>query len=436
MKRHKKRADITQSTLTTNILFVLFLLVVYRLGSHIPLPGVNINILNQMTQYYSRGIFGTFNVLTGGSLGRMSILTLNIMPYITASILMQLFSILFKELAELKKSGSEGRKKIDLYARCFAVFIAMVQGYGIAKGLESFTHNGIVLVENVSFLFRLVAVLCLVSGTVIMMWFADQINTRKLGNGSSIIIFVSIVSGLIPSFISLLQMARDSIVSIQFVFLALMSLLVIVALIVLIETAERRITIYHPRKQVGNKIYSSNQTYLPLKLNIAGVIPPIFANSLLLFPVMVVGFQKKSFLQPIVENYLVQGKPLYIFFDIILIFFFCYFYGSIVFNSKETADNLRKTGSYIVGVRPGVNTSKYLTTIVNKLAFVGATYISFICVIPEFIITQCNIPLYIGGTSILIVISVVLELSTKIRVYLLNQKYKHLSNRVNIMMLG
>jgi len=418
------------------ILFTLLLLVIYRLGSHIPLPGVNVDALNSIMKNHTGGILGMFNVLTGGSLGRMSIFTLNIMPYITASIVIQLITSISKEFSELRKSGEAGRQKINFYSKCLAVMVAIFQGYGIAVGLETFSYQGVELISDPGYLFRLTATLCLMSGTVIVIWFADQIALKGIGNGSSVIIFAGIVSGFIPACGTLLRMGHDGALSIQFIFICIISVLLLVGFIVFVETSQKRIKIQYPSRQVGNKMFAGESSYLPMKINMAGVIPPIFASSLLLLPTTVVGFQdasSSSILQTTIATYLGQGKPLYISLYVLLIFFFCYFYSSIIFNPEETADNLRKSGAYVAATRPGKQTSQYLKKIISRLNFVGASYIAFVCAIPELAIAKFSVPFYIGGTSVLIVIGVVLEISSQIQSHLFSKRYERFNNKVNIM---
>lgn len=436
MKKKNRREDVTNDNvdLVKKILFILLALVAYRLGSHIPLPGINTDVLGDIMLTHSKGMLGMFNVLTGGSLGRMSIFTLNIMPYITASIVMQLVTVISKEFADLRKS-SEGARKMGFYTKALAMFLAVFQGYGITLGLEVLAHKGIALVSEPGHLFKLTATICLLSGTVIVIWLADQISSKNIGNGSSIIIFTGIVSGLIPSCAALFQMGRNGVISTHVILLCTTSVILLVAFIVFMETSEKRIALYHPRRQVGNKMYAGDNTHLPMKLNVAGVIPPIFASSLLLFPSTIAGFHEGSSLQRVVANYLAQGKPIYIVLYVFLMFFFCYFYSSIVFNPEETAENLKKSGCYIPGVRPGKNTCDYLKNIINRITFIGASYIALVCALPELIIANSSIPFYIGGTSVLIVVSVILDLSVKIRIHLLNQRYRHLGNKVNVMRL-
>jgi preprotein translocase subunit SecY len=418
------------------IFFVIFILIIYRFGTYIPLPGVNLMILDSIVSEQAKGILGMFNVLTGGALGRMSIFTLNIMPYITASIIMQLMTVLSKDFSELRKSGESGRQKINQYSKYLSVILALFQGYGIAVGIESLSHNGIALISDPGIYFRIVTMFSLMGGTIVVVWFADQINTKGIGNGSSVIIFAGIVSGLLPSIFSLLEMGRNNIVSTQFLLLCFILIIFMIVFVVFIEKAQRKLVVQYPRKQVGKKIYAGDSTHLPIKINVSGVIPPIFANALLLFPATIAGFSTGSEAtgwRKFVEIYLSQGKPLYVVLYIVFIVFFCFFYSTIVFNPEETAENLRKSGAIIIGRRPGNQTKEYLQYILTRITVIGASYIAIICAVPEVLTHQFNMPFYLGGTSILIVISVVLDLSSQIQSHLLSNKYVNLMKKTDMM---
>jgi preprotein translocase subunit SecY len=418
------------------IFFVIFILIIYRFGTYIPLPGVNLMILDSIVSEQAKGILGMFNVLTGGALGRMSIFTLNIMPYITASIIMQLMTVLSKDFSELRKSGESGRQKINQYSKYLSVILALFQGYGIAVGIESLSHNGIALISDPGIYFRIVTMFSLMGGTIVVVWFADQINTKGIGNGSSVIIFAGIVSGLLPSIFSLLEMGRNNVVSTQFLLLCFILIIFMIVFVVFIEKAQRKLVVQYPRKQVGKKIYAGDSTHLPIKINVSGVIPPIFANALLLFPATIAGFSTGSEAtgwRKFVEIYLSQGKPLYVVLYIVFIVFFCFFYSTIVFNPEETAENLRKSGAIIIGRRPGNQTKEYLQYILTRITVIGASYIAIICAVPEVLTHQFNMPFYLGGTSILIVISVVLDLSSQIQSHLLSNKYVNLMKKTDMM---
>ena len=420
--------------LTKKIFFVIFILIMYRVGTYIPLPGVNLLVLDDIVQTRARGILGMFNVLTGGALGRMSIFTLNIMPYITASIIMQLLSVISKEFSELRKSGELGRQKINQYSKYLAVVLALFQGYGIAVGVEALNHNGISLVSDPGIYFRIVAMFSLMGGTVVVIWFADQINLKGIGNGSSIIIFAGIVSGLLPAVSSLLEMGKNNIVSTQFLIFCLIAIVLMVLFIVFMEKAHRKLLVQYPRKQVGKKIYAGDSTHLPIKINISGVIPPIFASAILLFPSTIVGFSHGvSGWEKFIANYLSQGKPLYLVLYIVFIIFFCFFYSGIIFNPEETAENLRKNGAVIIGRRPGKQTQDYLQFVLIRITVIGATYIAIVCAVPEILTSQFNMPFYLGGTSLLIVISVVLDLTSQIQSHMLSSRYARLMQKANLM---
>ncbi|RST68188.1 preprotein translocase subunit SecY [Candidatus Aquarickettsia rohweri] len=418
------------------IFFVIFILIIYRLGTYIPLPGVNLSILDNIVKEQAKGILGMFNVLTGGALGRMSIFTLNIMPYITASIIMQLMTVLSKEFSELKKSGEVGRQKINQYSKYLSVVLALFQGYGIAVGIESLNYKGISLISDPGIYFRIVTMFTLMGGTIVVIWFADQINMKGIGNGSSVIIFSGIVSGLLPAVFSLLEMGKSNVVSTQFIILCFIAIVAIIVFVVFMEKSQRKLLVQYPRKQVGKKIYAGDSTHLPIKINVSGVIPPIFANALLLFPATIAGFSiggEVTGWRKFVESYLSQGKPLYLILYILFIMFFCFFYSTIVFNPEETAENLRKNGAVIIGRRPGNQTKEYLQYILTRITVIGASYIAVVCAVPEVLTHQFSMPFYLGGTSILIVISVVLDLSSQIQSHLLSNKYAHLMKKANMM---
>ena len=428
--------SVSAGDLSKKIFFVIFILIIYRIGTYVPLPGVNLMVLDDIVQARAKGILGMFNVLTGGAMGRMSIFTLNIMPYITASIIMQLLSVLSKEFSELRKSGELGRQKINQYSKYLAVVLALFQGYGISVGIETLSHNGVSLVNDPGMYFRIVAMFSLMGGTVIVIWFADQINLKGIGNGSSIIIFAGIVSGLLPAISSLLEMGKNNIVSTQFLLFCLVVVVSMVLFIVFMEKAHRKLLVQYPRKQVGKKIYAGDSTHLPIKINVSGVIPPIFASAILLFPTTIAGFSSESNVsgwQKFIANYLSQGKPLYLALYVIFIMFFCFFYSTIIFNPEETAENLRKNGAVITGRRPGKQTQDYLQFILTRITVIGATYIAVVCAVPEILTSQFNMPFYLGGTSLLIVISVVLDLSSQIQSYMLSNKYASLMKKANIM---
>lgn len=426
----------SSSGLGKKIFFVIFILIIYRFGTYIPLPGVNLMILDGIVKEQAKGILGMFNVLTGGALGRMSIFTLNIMPYVTASIIMQLITVLSKDFGEFIKSGEVGRQKINQYSKYLSLILALFQGYGIAVGIESLSYNGIPLIGDTGIYFRIVTMFTLMGGTIVVVWFADQINAKGIGNGSSIIIFAGIVSGLLPSTFSLLEMGKNNIVSTWFLLLCFVLVIFMIIFVVFMEKAQRKLLVQYPRKQIGKKIYAGDSTHLPMKINVSGVIPPIFANALLLFPATIAGFSpgaEATGWRQFVKSYLSQGKPLYVVLYIFSIVFFCFFYSPIVFNPQETAENLRKNGAIIIGRRPGNQTKEYLQYILTRITVIGSLYIAIICAVPEVFTHQFNMPFYLGGTSILIVISVVLDLSSQIRSHFLSSKYINLMKNTNMM---
>jgi preprotein translocase subunit SecY len=420
--------------LKSKIIFTLLALIIFRLGSYIPLPSINNIALEAITQKNSNGILGMFNMLSGGSLGRMSIFALAIMPYITASIIVQLLSVLSKTLDNLKKEGETGRKKINQYTRLATVALACLQAYGIAVGLEAMNDNGMPVVSNPGLFFKLTTIFTLVSGTMFLMWMGEQISQKGIGNGTSLIIFSGIVAGLPRALASTFELSRAGALSPAIVILLFLISLSIVFFIVYMEKAMRKVAVQYPKRQIGNKIVGGETSYIPLKLNTAGVIPPIFASSLLLFPVTLANLStnKSSIWIEKIAYYLSHGKPLYILFYILLIIFFSFFYTSIIFNPNETAENLRKNGGIIPGRRPGKDTAEYFDYILTRLTVIGALYISFICILPEIIISRYSVPFYLGGTSLLIVVNVVLDTITQIQTQLFAHKYESLIKKVRI----
>lgn len=423
--------------LKSKIFFVLIMLIMYRLGTFIPLPGVNTIVLDELANAHAGGVLGVFNMLTGGALGRMSIFALNIMPYITASIIMQLMTVISADFAAMKKEGDAGRKKINQYTRYLTIILAIFQGYGISVGVESLTVSSGAVVYEPGYFFRFVSTLSLTGGTVLVVWIAEQINMRGIGNGSSLIIFSGIVSGLPSAAAALFEMGRTGALN-TLVIIAICAIIVgLIFGIVYVERAQRRISISYPKRQVGNKIYGGDSTHLPLKINTSGVIPAIFASSLLLFPATIAGFSAGDVSEgddwkQLVALYLSHGKPLYIALYALLIGFFCFFYTSVIFNPEETADNLRKNGGVILGRRPGKNTADYLDYVLTRITALGAFYMIAVCVLPEILVSEFSIPFYLGGTSILIVVNVVLDLFTQIQTHMLSMQYGHLLRKAKV----
>ena len=395
------------------------------------MPGINASALAELSSVQAGGVLGILNMFTGGALGRMSIFALNIMPYITSSIIMQLVTVLFKELENLKKEGESGRQKISQYTRYLTIILALFQGYGIAVGMEGINNDHGSIVLDPGLTFRMVTMITLTGGTIFVVWLSDQITLKGIGNGSSMIIFSGIVAGLPSAAASLLEMGRTGATSIIFILSIFIIVVGLILFIVFMEKAQRRISVQYPKRQVGNKVYGGTSTHLPLKLNTAGVIPPIFASSLLLFPVTIASFASSSaststgWVQ-FIMTYLGHGKPLYVLLYVLLIYFFSFFYTSVIFNPEETAENLKKNGAIILGRRPGKNTAEYLNYILNRLTVIGAIYIAFICVVPEILISGYAMPFYFGGTSLLIVVNVVIDLFTQIQTHLLSGKYENL----------
>lgn len=420
-----------ETNLAKKILFTFALLIVCRLGSFIPIAGIDSVALDMLAQQNQSGVLGMFNMLSGGSLARMSIFALAIMPYITASIIIQLMSIAYKPLENLKKEGELGRRKINQLSRYLTVFLASLQAYGIAVGLEGMLtpYGPVVIIAGL--FFKMTTVITLVVGTVFLMWIGEQITSRGIGNGSSLIIFVGIVSGVPNAIISMFELSRKGGLS-PFVALTVCCFVfVIIAMVIFFERAQRKIIVQYPKRQVGNKIFGGDVTHMPLKLNTSGVIPPIFASSILLFPATIGNFSPNySGMIEFLVYHLGHGKPLYIILYIVLIVFFSFFYTAVVFNSEETANNLRKYGAYIPGKRPGKNTADYFDYLLVRLTVIGSIYLSLICVLPEMLMNKYSISFALGGTSFLIVVNVVLDTFSQIQTYLFSNRYESLIKKM------
>jgi len=410
--------------LKSRIWFTLGALIVYRLGTYIPIPGIDTIELAKFAAQNSSGILGWVNGLAGGALGRMAIFALNIMPYISASIIMQLMTTVSPHLEALKKEGESGRKKMNQYTRYGTVVLAALQAYGIAVGLEGQGN----LVTEPGMFFRASTVITLTGGTVFLMWLGEQITSRGIGNGISLIIFAGIVAGLPGGIAAMLELGRTGQLS-TFVILGIMIMaLGVVAFIVLFERAQRRLLIQYPKRQVGQKVFQGDSSHLPLKLNTAGVIPPIFASSLLLLPITVANFsagQGPDWLIS-VTALLGHGKPLFLALYVLLIIFFAFFYTSIMFNPKETAENLKKYGGFIPGIRPGERTAEYIDYVLTRVTVIGALYLSLVCLLPELLIGYTGVPFYFGGTSLLIVVSVTMDTVAQLQGHLYAQQYEGL----------
>src|SRR4051794_13773700 len=416
--------------LKQRIWFTLGALIVYRLGTYIPLPGVDPAVMGEMMSQHSGGILGMFDMFTGGALGRMTIFALNIMPYISASIIIQLMSAAVPTLEALKKEGESGRKKLNQYTRYLTVLIAAFQSYGIAAGLESMHGSFGAAVIDPGWFFRISCVISLVGGTMFLMWIGEQITARGIGNGTSLIIMSGIVANLPSAFASLLELGRTGALSPFFILLFLVIATVTIAVIVFIERAQRRVPVQYPKRQVGNRMFGGDTTHIPLKINTSGVIPPIFASSILLIPATISGFASDSpgWVQ-VIAGQLAHGQPLYLLLYAAMILFFSYFYTAVVFNPEETADNLKKYGGFIPGIRPGSATGEYFDRILTRLTTLGGVYLVIICLLPEVLITNYGLPFYFGGTSILIVVSVTMDTVTQIQSHLLAHQYEGLMRK-------
>jgi preprotein translocase subunit SecY len=410
--------------------FLLGALIVFRIGSFIPVPGIDPAVLEQLFRSQQGGILGMFNMFSGGALSRFSVFALGIMPYISASIIMQLLTVVSPQLEALKKEGEAGRRKITQYTRYGTVFLAFFQAIGISIALES--QAGLVLDPGV--MFRLTTVVTLVAGTMFLMWLGEQITERGLGNGISVIIFAGIVAGLPAAIGGTLELARTGAFSIPLVLMLFVGALVITAFVVFVERGQRKILVNYAKRQVGNKVYAGQSSHLPLKLNMAGVIPPIFASSIILFPATIAGFfgssESLNWLKDIGAA-LSPGQPVYVMLYAAAIFFFCFFYTALVFNPKETADNLKKSGAFIPGYRPGEQTARYIDKVMTRLTLVGAVYITLVCLIPEFLIVKWNVPFYFGGTSLLIIVVVSMDFMAQVQAYIMTHQYESLLKKAN-----
>ena len=410
------------------LLFTLGALIVARLGTYIPMPGIDPGQLAQLIQHQSGGVLDVFNVLAGGAIGRMAIFALGIMPYISASIIMQLMTSVFPELDKLKKEGEAGRKVMNQYTRYGTVGLAAVQAFGIAIGLE---HTNNVVIDP-GWFFRITAVITLTGGTVLLMWIGEQITSRGIGNGISLIIFAGIVARFPTYFGQIFESARTGAMSPVAVVALLGGAVLLVALIVFMERAQRRLLVQYPKRQVGNRMFGGESSHLPLKLNVSGVIPPIFASSILLMPTTVATFYAQSIsgsLQTMV-TYLSPGRALYEVLYAAMIIFFAFFYTSVVFNPEETADNLKKYGGFIPGIRPGKKTAEYIDYVLTRTTVVGALYLAFVCLVPELARTEIAIAL--GGTSILIMVSVTMDTVAQIQSHLIAQQYEGLIKKAKL----
>ncbi len=410
--------------------FLLGALVVYRIGSFVPVPGIDPGVLADLFHSQQNGILGMFNMFSGGALKRFSVFALGIMPYISASIIVQLMTVVSPQLEALKKEGEAGRRKITQYTRYGTVALATFQAIGISIALES--QAGLVL--DPGFMFRITSIFTLVAGTMFLMWLGEQITERGLGNGISIIIFAGIAAGLPRAVGGTLELTRTGAFSIPLVLILFAGALLITGLVVFVERGQRKILVNYAKRQVGNKVYGGQSSHLPLKLNMAGVIPPIFASSIILFPATIAGWfgsnQSMSWLKDVGAS-LSPGQPLHAILYAAAIIFFCFFYTALVFNPRETADNLKKSGAFIPGYRPGEQTSRFIDKVMTRLTLIGAVYITLVCLIPEFLIVSWNVPFYFGGTSLLIIVVVAMDFMAQVQAYVMTHQYESLLKKAN-----
>ena len=420
--------------LRRRLVFLVLALVVYRIGAHIPVPGIDPGQLEELFKSQSGGILNLFNMFSGGALSRFTVFALGIMPYISASIIMQLMTYVVPTLEALKKEGESGRRKITQYTRYGTLALAIFQSLGIALALEG--SPGLVL--SPGFGFRMTAVVSLVAGTMFLMWLGEQITERGLGNGISILIFAGIVAGLPSAMGGLFELVRTGAMSIIASIFILVLVVFVTFAVVFVERGQRKILVNYAKRQVGNKVYGGQSSHLPLKLNMSGVIPPIFASSIILLPATAVGWIATGSAEGGVARFLKDasallqpGQPVYVILYAAMIIFFCFFYTALVFNSRETADNLKKSGAFVPGIRPGDQTAKYIDRILGRLTLVGAVYITAVCLLPEFLVLQYNVPFYFGGTSLLIIVVVTMDFWAQVQSYVMSQQYESLLKKAN-----
>jgi preprotein translocase subunit SecY len=413
--------------------FTLMAVVIYRIGTHIPLPGIDPHVWDQIFQQKGGGVLGMFNMFSGGALQRMSIFALNIMPYISASIIMQLLTSMHPQLEAMKKEGEAGRKRLNQYTRYGTIFLSGLQAYGLAVSLEAMNSGGMGAVFNPGLYFRIETIITIVGGTIFLMWLGEQITTRGVGNGTSLIIFSGIVAGIPRAVAQVLTLGHEGQLNTLLIVLLPFIIVGVVAFIVFMERAHRRIVVQYPKRNLGgNRMSGGDSSHMPLKLNTSGVIPPIFASSLLLLPVTITGFTggtSSTMIGSIIDNlsrYLQRGHPVYMLSYGALIVFFAFFYTAIVFNPDETAENLRKYGGFVPGIRPGKATGDYLDYVLTRLTVIGSAYLAAVCLLPEVLMSKFNLPFYFGGTSLLITVSVMMDTVAQIHSHLLAHQYEGL----------
>jgi preprotein translocase subunit SecY len=423
------------SELKSRLLFVLGAFFVYRVGSHIPVPGIDPKALQIMFEQQSGSILDMFNMFSGGALMRLSLFALGIMPYISASIIMQMMTIIIPAVEQMKKEGETGRRKISQYTRYGTVALASFQAIGISIALQNQTAGGLSVVINPGIGFIAITTITLVTGTIFLMWLGEQVTERGIGNGISMIIFAGIVSGLPKAVGGTLELARTGEMNGGFIILLFLITIAVTGIVVFVERGQRRIIINYPKRQQGRKMYAGQNSFLPLKLNMAGVIPPIFASSIILFPATVANWFGNSegltWLRDI-ATMLSPGQPVYVLFYAAAIIFFCFFYTALVFNSKETAENLKKSGAFLPGIRPGIQTSAYIDKVMTRLTLIGAFYITLVCLLPEFLILYWNVPFYFGGTSLLIIVVVVMDFISQMQTHIMSHQYEGLMKKANL----
>ena len=423
------------SELKARLLFVLGALIVYRIGSHVPVPGIDPKALQVMFEQQSGSILDMFNMFSGGALMRLSLFALGITPYISASIIMQLMTVVIPSMEQMKKEGESGRRKISQFTRYGTVVLATFQAIGISLALQNQTAGGLSVVLNPGFAFVAITTITLVTGTVFLMWLGEQVTERGIGNGISMIIFAGIVSGLPKAIGGTLELARTGEMNGAFIILLFLLSLSVTALVVFVERGQRRILINYPKRQQGKKMFAGQSSFLPLKLNMAGVIPPIFASSIILFPATIAGWfgnaEGFAWLQD-VATMLSPGQPVYVIFYATAIIFFSFYYTALVFNSKETAENLKKSGAFLPGIRPGIQSSIYIDKVMTRLTLIGAFYITLVCLLPEFLIVYWNVPFYFGGTSLLIIVVVVMDFMSQMQTHVMSQQYDGLMKKANL----
>ncbi len=416
--------------LKRRLLFLLGALFVFRIGAHIPVPGIDPNVLAELFAGQQGGILGMFNMFSGGALSRFTIFALGIMPYISASIIMQLMTAVSPHLEQLKKEGEAGRRKITQYTRYGTLALALFQGTGIAIALESQAN----LVLDPGMMFRITTVTTLVTGTMFLMWLGEQITERGLGNGISVIIFAGIAAGLPSAIAGTLELVRTGAMHPLVALLIAVGVVVVTAFVVFVERGQRKILVNYAKRQVGNRVYGGQSSHLPFKLNMAGVIPPIFASSLILFPATLLSWFSSGegmvWLKDLAGT-LSPGQPIYVMLYGGLIVFFCFFYTALQYNPKETADNLKKSGAFVPGIRPGDQTARYLEKILTRLTLVGAAYVTLVCLLPEFLILRWNVPFYFGGTSLLIIVVVTMDFMAQVQAYVMTHQYESLLRKAN-----